>query len=56
MIAILITIRRIADAPPETRPKLDVVGSVLSAAGLAMFVFGVLRSGEWGWVPRRPSG
>src|SRR6476659_245830 len=35
--AILLLTRRIADAPPETRPKLDVVGSVLSAAGLAMF-------------------
>ena len=36
--------------PPETRPRLDVVGSVLSALGLALLVFGVLRSGEWGWI------
>src|SRR5438046_8264395 len=31
VIAILIMARKIADAPPETRPKLDIVGSVLSA-------------------------
>jgi Na+/melibiose symporter-like transporter len=34
----------------ETRPKLDIVGAVLSAAGLGLLVFGVLRSGEWGWI------
>jgi len=52
--AILILSRRIADAPPETRPKLDLVGAVLSAVGLALLVFGVLRSGEWGWIKPRP--
>jgi EmrB/QacA subfamily drug resistance transporter len=56
VIAILILSRRIADAPPETRPKLDLVGAVLSAAGLALLVFGVLRSGEWGWIKPRPDG
>jgi len=54
VFAILILSRRIADAPPETRPKLDVVGAVLSAVGLALLVFGVLRSGEWGWIKPRP--
>src|SRR5438876_1768843 len=49
VIGILILARRITDAPPETRPKLDYVGSVLSAVGLGLLVFGVLRSGEWGW-------
>ncbi len=56
VIAILILSRRIADAPPETRPKLDFVGAVLSAVGLALLVFGVLRSGEWGWIKPRPDG
>lgn len=56
VIAILILARKIADAPPETRPKLDLVGAVLSAAGLALLVFGVLRSGEWGWIKPRPDG
>jgi MFS family permease len=53
VVLILLLARRIADAPVETRPKLDVVGAVLSAAGLGLLVFGVLRSGEWGWI--RPS-
>src|SRR5438034_6248683 len=54
VVAILILGRKIADAPPETRPKLDVVGAVLSAVGLGLVVFGVLRSGEWGWIRPRP--
>ena len=48
--AILVLGRRIQDAPPEARPKIDVVGAVLSALGLGLFVFGVLRSGVWGWL------
>jgi MFS family permease len=56
VFVILILSRRIADAPPETRPKLDFVGAVLSAVGLALLVFGVLRSGEWGWIKPRPDG
>jgi MFS family permease len=54
VLAILLLARQISDAPPETRPKLDVVGAVLSAAGLGLLVFGVLRSGEWGWIKPRP--
>ncbi len=35
----------------EPRPtKLDLVGAALSAAGLGALVFGILRSGQWGWV------
>jgi EmrB/QacA subfamily drug resistance transporter len=56
VFVILILTRKIADAPPETRPKLDFVGAVLSAVGLALLVFGVLRSGEWGWIKPRPDG
>ena len=48
--------RRIADAPVEERPQLDLVGAVLSALGLGLFVFGVLRSGEWGWIQPKPGG
>ena len=50
VLAILVLTRRIADAPVEKRPQLDVVGAVLSALGLGLLVFGVLRSGEWGWI------
>ena len=53
---ILLLTRRIADAPAETRPKLDIVGAVLSAAGLALIVLGVLRSSEWGWIIPKPDG
>jgi MFS family permease len=54
VLVILVFARRIADAPVETRPKLDLVGAVLSATGLGLVVFGVLRSGEWGWIKPRP--
>jgi MFS family permease len=54
--AILILTRRIGDAPPENRPQLDYVGAVLSAAGLGLLVFGVLRTGEWGWIQPKPGG
>jgi len=56
VVAILFMTRRIADAPSEQRPHLDVVGAVLSAAGLAMLVFGVLRSSEWGWIHPKGDG
>jgi MFS family permease len=53
---ILVLTRKIADAPPEERPKLDLIGAGLSALGLAMFVFGVLRSSEWGWIHPKADG
>jgi len=53
---ILVLARRIADAPVERRPRLDVVGAVLSALGLGMLVFGVLRSSEWGWIQPKADG
>jgi MFS family permease len=56
VLVILAFTRRIADAPVEERPQLDVVGTVLSAAGLGMLVFGVLRSGEWGWIQPKGDG
>ena len=33
-----------------------MVGAVLTAAGLGLAVFGVLRSAEWGWVRPKPGG
>src|SRR6476646_1336480 len=56
VLAILLLTRRIADAPVETRPKFDLVGAILSAAGLALLVFGILRSGEWGWIKPHEGG
>jgi EmrB/QacA subfamily drug resistance transporter len=36
-------------------PSLDWVGSVLSAAGLSLVVFGVLQASNWGWLAPRSS-
>ena len=54
MLIILLLARKIADAPVEERPSLDVVGTILSASGLGALVFGVLRSSEWGWFLPKP--
>jgi hypothetical protein len=46
--------RRIADPPRQgTRPRFDLVGAVLSAAGLFFVVFGILQSGSYGWFVAR---
>ncbi len=53
---ILLMTRKVADAPgPTPTPKLDVVGSVLSASGLGLFVLGVLESSTWGWLKPKNS-
>ncbi|MGK5113916.1 MFS transporter [Geodermatophilus sp. CPCC 205506] len=42
--------RRIDDPPlPAERPRFDVLGAVLSAAGLFLVVFGVLQTNTYGW-------
>jgi EmrB/QacA subfamily drug resistance transporter len=56
VLVLLLMTRRIADAPPDRKPKIDLVGSALSATGLGMLVYGVLRSAEWGWVNPKPGG
>jgi MFS family permease len=54
VLVILALSRRIHDLPPLGSARLDVVGAVLSATGLGIAVFGVLRSSEWGWFGGRP--
>ncbi|MEU5323885.1 MFS transporter [Streptomyces sp. NPDC021056] len=54
VLGILVLARRIADAPPGERRRIDFVGAVLSALGLGIFVYGVLRSDEWGWFQPKP--
>jgi MFS family permease len=56
VLAILLLTRRIADAPVEERHRLDLIGAALSALGLSLIVFGVLRSSEWGWIQPKPGG
>ncbi|MEU2114622.1 MFS transporter [Streptomyces sp. NPDC016459] len=54
VLGILFLARPIADAVSDERPQIDLVGTVLSALGLGSFVYGVLRSGEWGWFQPKP--
>ncbi|MFG3349835.1 MFS transporter [Streptomyces sp. NPDC048018] len=56
VLAVLLFRKAITELPrTDRRPGLDVVGAVLSAAGLALGVLGVLQSTTWGWVePRDP--
>ncbi|MGZ4196185.1 MAG: MFS transporter [Solirubrobacteraceae bacterium] len=54
VLAILVVGRRISDAPPDTRPKLDLVGTALSASGLALIVFSILKAGSWGFIEPKP--
>jgi MFS family permease len=54
--AILVLARHVQDAPVETRTHFDLIGAALSAAGLGLAVFGVLRSSLWGWVLPKPGG
>jgi EmrB/QacA subfamily drug resistance transporter len=56
VLIILVMTRKIAEAPSETKPKLDYVGAALSALGLGLLVFGVLRSAEWGWIQPKADG
>ena len=51
---ILAVLRRIHDTPPEQRKPFDLVGAGLSVVGLSSTVYGVLRSGTWGWVRPKP--
>jgi EmrB/QacA subfamily drug resistance transporter len=51
VIVILLVHRRMKRAPrPLEPPKLDVGGAALSAAGLGLVVFGILKSSSWGWI------
>ncbi len=53
---ILLLSRRIADAQVEDKKPLDLVGTLLSVAGLGLAVYGVLRTSEWGWIIPKPGG
>ncbi|MGA2835352.1 MAG: MFS transporter [Acidimicrobiales bacterium] len=54
VVVILLSLRVIHDLPPEKRAEFDVLGALLSVAGLGLTVYGVLRSGTWGWVRPKP--
>jgi MFS family permease len=51
---ILLLRRRLKRFPPaEHRPRLDLVGVGLSAVGLGLAVFGILKSSQWGLIEPR---
>jgi MFS family permease len=51
---ILLLARRMNDTPAEEGVKLDLFGTALSALGLGLIVFGILKSGTWGVVQPKP--
>jgi MFS family permease len=51
---ILVLARRVNDTPAEEGVKLDLFGTFLSALGLGLIVFGILKSGTWGVVQAKP--
>jgi MFS family permease len=55
VVCLLALTSRLADTPPEAGVKLDPVGTLLSAAGLGLVVYGVIRTGTWGFVVPKPN-
>ena len=56
VLIILAMTRLIGDAlRPGAAPRLDIVGTVLSASGLGLMVLGVLQSSTWGWLQPKDS-
>ena len=54
VLGILALTRRMADTPAEAGVRMDLVGTALSASGLAMVVYGILRAGSWGVINPKP--
>ena len=54
VLVLLVLARRMADGERDAGVKLDLVGTALSALGLALIVFAILRSGTWGFVKPKP--
>jgi EmrB/QacA subfamily drug resistance transporter len=52
IVAVVLVVRRWMTPTPraEHRPRLDVVGVLLSSAGLGFVVFGILKSSSWGLI------
>jgi MFS family permease len=47
---LLFGVRRIKDSPAVAHTSLDKVGVALSALGLGLVVFGILKSSQWGLI------
>jgi Na+/melibiose symporter-like transporter len=55
IVAVILLVHRRMKRAPRTgrRPQLDVVGVAISALGLGLAVFGILKSSEWGLIQPR---
>src|SRR3954469_22580099 len=56
IVAVILLIHRRMKKTPSTatrRPQLDVGGAAISALGLGLAVFGILKSSEWGLIQPR---
>src|SRR3954465_8951137 len=55
IVTAILLMRRSLHNPPraEQRPVLDVVGVLLSAVGLGLVVYGILKSSSWGLIEPR---
>jgi MFS family permease len=54
VLVIVLLARTMTDARPEPGARLDLVGTALSALGLGLVVYGILRGGSWGFVNPKP--
>ena len=50
VVLLLMLFLRAIPATAKHGGKLDLPGAFLSAAGLGLAVFGILRSSQWGWI------
>jgi EmrB/QacA subfamily drug resistance transporter len=50
VVLILMLFLRLIPKTWGRKTKLDLGGAILSALGLGSLVFGILRSGQWGWL------
>jgi MFS family permease len=55
VVIILLLTRRMVDGDRDPDARLDVMGTVLSALGLGLIVFGILKAGSWGFVNPKPN-
>jgi EmrB/QacA subfamily drug resistance transporter len=55
IVTVILLLRRRLPTPPalERRPQLDIVGVLISATGLGLVVFGILKSSTWGLIEPR---
>ena len=50
VVLVLMLFLRLIPKTLGHQSKLDLTGAFLSAAGLGLAVFGILRSSQWGWI------